>query len=602
MSSCIEDYALIGDLETAALVCKNGSIDWLCWPRFDSPACFAALLGTPEHGRWQISPTAQIKSIRRRYRPHTLILETEFETDQGAFVLLDFMPPRERHSHLVRLVRGLRGKVDVRLELVLRFDYGSSVPWVTTLNHNLLRAIAGPNMTALRTPVKLHGEGLKTVAQFTVRAGQSIPFVLTYTASQGGIPRALDEQKSLASTEKFWRKWTAQGSYRGKYQEAVERSLITLKALTYWPTGGMIAAPTTSLPECLGGTRNWDYRYCWLRDSSFTLWALTSAGYREEAIKWRDWLVRAVAGSPEQVQIMYGLAGERALWEWEVSWLPGYENSKPVRIGNAASLQLQLDMYGEIAGVMHHARHGKFHKGEPAVELQTALLDHLEKIWREPDSGIWEMRGPRRHFVHSKMMAWVAFDRAVKSAEEFGMRGPVDKWRAIRDEIHQDVCNKGFHPGLNSFVQYYGAKHLDASLLLMPIAGFLPPSDPRIVGTVNAIEKALLHEGLVLRYHTHKTDDGLPPGEGVFLACSFWLAHCYLLLGRRAHAEKMFDRLLKLRNDVGLLAEEYEPAAKRQVGNFPQAFSHIALVNTALHLEGRNEEEGRHEAARKKKR
>jgi GH15 family glucan-1,4-alpha-glucosidase len=580
----IEDYALIGDCETAALVGRDGSIDWLCWPRFDSPACFAALLGGPEHGRWKLAPAGEVRRIKRRYRQGTLILETDFETDEGAVAVVDFMPVRDRHHDLVRLVYGRRGTVRMKMELTLRFDYGRSVPWVTSAGRGVLRAVAGPNMASLRTPVPLTGKDLKTFSEFTISEGKKIPFVLSYRASHKNLPKPIEAESALRQTESFWKEWISRCTYRGPWQESVERSLITLKALTYRATGGIIAAPTTSLPEQLGGERNWDYRYCWLRDAALTLLILMDCGYYDEAADWQNWLLRAVAGSPDQVQIMYGLAGERQLTEWKVDWLPGYEGAKPVRIGNAAADQLQLDIYGEIASALHHAREGNLPRNEPSIELEWTLLDHLEKIWQEPDEGIWEVRGPRQHFTHSKVMAWVAFDRAIKSAERFRLKGPVDHWRKLRQQIHEDVCRNAYDPKLGSFVQAYGSNNLDASLLMIGTMGFLPPSDPRFVGTVSAIEKNLKRNGFVLRYNTHEVNDGLPPGEGVFLACTFWLAETYALMGRHADAKKLMEELLSLQNDIGLLAEEYDLTAKRLVGNFPQAFSHIGLVNTALRL------------------
>lgn len=584
MSSGIEDYALVGDCETAALVGRDGSIDWLCWPRFDSGACFAAILGTPEHGRWKIAPASPVKHTMRRYRKSSLILETDFGTAQGAVTLIDFMPLREKQSDLVRLVRGRRGQVRMQMELSLRFDYGQSVPWVTRMDDGSLRAIAGPNMAVLRTSAPIRGEDLKTVSEFTVHEGETVPFVLTYGASHLSLPEPIDPEASLQKTEAFWREWTGRCTYRGPWAEVVERSLITLKALTYWPTGGILAAPTTSLPEKTGGKRNWDYRFCWLRDATFTLLVLMNAGYLDEASDWQTWLLRAVAGSPEQVQTVYGLSGERQFPERELGWLPGYEGSRPVRVGNAASEQLQLDIYGEIAGVLHHAREAQLPRSGPGIELEWKLLEHLEKIWREPDQGIWEVRGPKRQFTHSKVMAWVAFDRAVQSCEQFGLKGPVDRWRAVRREIHDDVCRHGFDLDLGSFVQSYGSSELDASLLAIAKIGFLPPSDPRIEGTVRAIERNLMRDGFVLRYRTDQIDDGLPPGEGAFLACSFWLADNYLLLGRYNEARQLFERLLGLQNDVGLLSEEYDLDERRLVGNFPQALSHVALVSTAFGL------------------
>lgn len=584
MPSRIEDYALIGDLETAALVDKGGSIDWLCWPRFDSPACMAALLGEPQNGRWKIAPAGGLLCTSRRYQPSTLILETQFETDEGTATVTDFMPPREKHSDLVRLVSCSRGQVRMEVELLLRFDYGSSVPWVHRLEDGSLRAIAGPNMVVLRTPAPIHGENLKTVAEFTVHAGETVPFVLTYTPSYLPLPRPLDYEAALRKTERFWTGWCRRSKYRGAWREVVERSLITLKAMTYWPTGGIIAAATTSLPEKIGGERNWDYRYCWIRDAALTLWVLMGAGYYEEAAAWQDWLLRAVAGSPEQVQIMYGLAGERQLTEMELTWLAGFEKSKPVRIGNAASEQFQLDLYGEIAGVLYQARNGGLPVHEAGVALEWKLLEHLERIWRQPDEGIWEVRGGRQQFTHSKAMVWFAYDRAIKSCEQFGLKAPIERWSPLRAEIHEDICRNGFNSELGSFVQVYGSSRLDASLLMLAKIDFLPVSDPRIEGTVRAIERQLMVDGLVLRYDTEKTKDGLPPGEGCFLACSFWLIDNYLLLGRHDEAKQLFEKLIALRNDVGLLAEEYDVRDGRMLGNFPQAFSHVALVNSALNL------------------
>jgi len=584
----IEDYALIGDLETAALVGKDGSVDWLCWPRFDSAACFAALLGDAENGRWLLAPSIPVRRTRRHYRKDTLILETEFETSEGSVTVTDFMPPREKHSDLVRLVHGNRGHVPMKMEFVLRFDYGKSIPWVTRLKSGSLRAIAGPNMTILRTPAPLRGEGMKTVAEFTVKAGETVPFALTYESSHLSLPKAIEPKVALRQTETFWRDWIRVCKYRGPWKDAVTRSLITLKALSYWPTGGIIAAPTTSLPEFPGGTRNWDYRFCWLRDASYTLQALMKAAFYEEAEDWRDWLLRAIAGSPEQVQIMYGLAGERDLPERELGWLAGYRNSRPVHAGNAAAKQLQLDVYGEVTNALYNAHCGGLRETHAEEDLQIALLDHLERIWRKPDNGIWEIRGPRRRFTYSKVMAWLAFDRAIKIAEQSDCNCPLDRWRSIREEIHKDVCEKGYDARLKSFVQYYGSKELDASLLMIAKVGFLPATDARVKGTVRAIERQLMQKGFVLRYRTERTEDGLPPGEGVFLACSFWLADNYLLMGKRAKAKRLFKKLLALQNEVGLLSEEYDPKEKRQLGNFPQAFSHIALINTAFDLSRRS--------------
>ncbi len=584
MASRIEHYALIGDLSTAALVGRDGSIDWLCWPRFDSDACFAALLGTDEHGRWLIAPKGETPRITRAYRHNTLIMETRFETADGAATLIDFMPPRIDGSHIVRKVVGERGKVKMHTELVLRFGYGATVPWVTRLDDQTLRGIAGPDTVLVRSDVLLHGENLKTVGDFTISAGETASFVLTYLPLHDTQSKPIDADHALASTEKFWTHWAAKSKIKCPWDEAVTRSLITLKALTYAPTGGMVAAPTTSLPEQIGGKRNWDYRFCWMRDATLTLLALMNAGYYEEANKWRDWLLRAVAGSPQQMQIMYGIGGERRLTEWEADWLPGYEGSAPVRIGNAAHEQLQLDVFGEMMDALHQARLGKLVPSESRWELQTEFIAHLENIWQKPDSGIWEVRGEELHFTYSKAMAWVAFDRTIKSAERFGLDGPVDRWRQVRDEIHADICRLGFDKTLGSFVRSYGSQQLDASLLLLPAIGFLPPDDPRIIGTVQAVERTLVTDGLVRRYNTEAASDGLPAGEGVFLACSFWLVDAYLLLGRRDEACRLFERLLSLRNDVGLLSEEYDPYAKRLIGNFPQAFSHLALVNSASNL------------------
>jgi GH15 family glucan-1,4-alpha-glucosidase len=584
MPSNIEDYALLGDCETAALVARDGSVDWLCWPRFDSGACFAALLGCPENGRWIIAPRGEIKSTTRRYRGHSLILETAFETAEGAVTLIDFMPPRGKASDLVRLVRGNRGSVEMRTELVIRFDYGSLVPWVTRADDKTLRAVSGPDIMVLRTPTPLRGEGRKTVSEFTVSAGQTIPFVLTYGASYLEIPAAIEPITALVDTEAFWREWTGRFEGTGEWTQAVIRSLVTLKALTYSPTGGIVAAPTTSLPEQLGGPRNWDYRFCWLRDATFTLLAMMNCGYYEEAEAWRAWLLRALAGDPSQVQIMYGLAGEHRLTEWEVPWLPGYQGACPVRIGNAASEQTQLDIYGEVMDALHHGRAGRLAANEAGWALQQELLKHLETIWMKPDEGIWEVRGGPRQFTYSKVMAWVAFDRAIKSVEQFGLEGPTDHWRALRRQIHDEVCRKAFDDHLGTFVQSYGAKELDASVLLIPLVGFLSPDDPRVRGTVEAIERHLMVDGFVLRYDPSTGHDGLPGSEGAFLACSFWLADNLVLTGRSEDARRLFQRLLALRNDVGPLSEEYDSCAKRLVGNFPQAFSHIALVNTAHNL------------------
>ena len=584
MTLRIEDYALIGDCRTGALVGLDGSIDWLCWPRFDSAACFAALLGKTDNGRWLIAPKDPSISATRRYRPGTLILETEFQTETGSAALVDFMPPGGG-AHLVRIVVGRSGRVAFQTELVVRFNYGAAVPWVNRLDDGSINAIAGPERVVLRTPVRLHGEDLRTVGEFTVEAGQSIPFVLSYGPSFQDPPPAIDGFDALTRTEAFWRAWSDRCPDVGPWTEAVKRSLITLKALTYAPTGGIVAAATTSLPERLGGVRNWDYRYCWLRDATFTLLAFMNLGYYEEAQAWRDWLIRAVAGSPSQAQIMYGVGGERWLPELIVPWLPGYENSSPVRIGNDASRQLQLDIFGEIADAMFQTLKAGMAPSERAHALRPVVLDYLATAWRQPDEGIWEVRGGRQHFVHSKVMAWVAFDRAANELEAQAFHESGRRWREIADEIHAEVCERGFDGDLNSFVQAYGSKQLDASLLLIPMVGFLSPEDPRVRGTLQAIEdRLLIGDEFVLRYETEHTGDGLPPGEGAFLACSFWLVANYILQGRYAAARKLFTRLLSRCNDVGLLAEELDPLTGRMLGNFPQAYSHVGLINCALNL------------------
>jgi GH15 family glucan-1,4-alpha-glucosidase len=591
MPSRIEDYALIGDCETAALVSKDGSIDWLCWPRFDSAACFAALLGNADNGRWQIAPAAVERKadvrIERQYRRNTLILETEFTAADGsAAVLTDFMPVRQgrAESRLIRLVIGKRGTVAMRSELIVRFGYGGWTPWVTRSENGDLLAIAGPDMLHLRTPVELRGERMTTVSEFAVSAGQRVPFVLTYISSHLPIPEPEDAEEALQATEAFWQSWANIFRSEGPYAELITRALITLKALTYAPTGGMVAAPTTSLPEQLGGSRNWDYRFCWLRDATLTLLALMNTGYYDEAKAWRGWLLRAAAGSPTEIQIMYGPAGERWLAEREVPWLSGYENSKPVRIGNAAADQLQLDVFGEVMDALHHARAGGIQHLEAAWEFQRALLAHVETVWREPDESIWEVRSGRQHFTYSKVMAWVAFDRSIKTMEAFGLDGELERWRRIRAEIHDEVCRRAFNSDLGVFTQAYESDLLDASTLLIPQVGFLPPDDTRIHSTVEAIERRLMRGGFVLRYDTAAASDGLPPGEGAFLPCSFWLADAYVLIGRPADAQHLFERLVGLCNDVGLLGEEYDAGAQRLVGNFPQALSHIALVNTAHNI------------------
>jgi GH15 family glucan-1,4-alpha-glucosidase len=595
MSTRIEDYALIGDCETAALVGRDGSLDWLCWPRFDSPACFAALLGGPEHGRWLIAPSSDVVETSRGYRPDTLILETRFVTAEGIVLLTDFMPLRGTNSDVIRRVTGLQGRVSMRMELTIRADYGRTVPWVTRIEGGGLRAIAGPHMLVLQTDSVLRGEDLSTVGEFSVTAGETVDFTLTYGPSHLPVPPTIDPDDALADTEAFWRDWAGRCTIQGPFREPTLRSLITLKALTYRPTGGIVAAATTSLPERIGGERNWDYRFCWLRDATFTLLSLMGSGYYEEAREWRNWLVRAVAGSPAQMQIMYGLAGERDLTERSLPWLPGYEGSKPVLVGNAAADQLQLDVFGEVSDALHTARKSSLAPNEAAWHLECALLEHLERAWNLPDEGLWEVRGDRRCFTHSKVMAWVAFDRAVKAVEDFGLGGPVERWRALRDQVHREVCSRAFNADLGSFVQDFGGRELDASLLLMPLVGFLPPDDARIRGTVAAVQRRLSVDGLLLRYDSSTSNDGLPPGEGVFLACSFWLADNLVLQGRHAEARVLFERLLALRNDVGLLAEEYDPRARRFLGNFPQAFSHVALINTALNLTRAAEEAPAHQ-------
>jgi GH15 family glucan-1,4-alpha-glucosidase len=587
VAALIEDYGLIGDLQTAALVSRQGCIDWLCFPRFDSGACFAALLGTEENGRWSLAPQAPVTRTGRRYRDDTLVLETELETAEGVVRLIDFMPPRGEAPDVVRIVEGVSGTVAMRMSLSIRFDYGWVIPWVRRREDGIL-AVAGPDALFLATPVELVGRNFHTVAEFEVREGDRVPFVLTWYPSHHAPPQRVDAEQALADTESFWREWVTDCTHVGRFREPLVRSLITLKALTYAPTGGIVAAPTTSLPEALGGVRNWDYRYCWLRDATLTLLALVRAGYEDEARAWRNWLLRAIAGLPDQLQIMYGLGGERRLSELELHWLGGYEGSRPVRTGNAASKQLQLDVYGEVADALYHARVAGLPASAEAWALNRKLLEWLEDGWREPDEGIWEVRGPRRHFTHSKVMAWVAFDRAVRSVEEYGREGPLARWKAIRDEIHDEVCREGFDTELGAFTQSYGLPRLDASVLMMPLVGFLPANDDRVVGTVAAIERELVRDGFVERYRADDDNvdvDGLPPGEGTFLPCSFWLAQVYALQGRLDEAEALFARLLGLRNDLGLLSEEYDVAAGRLVGNFPQAFTHLALVDAALTLD-----------------
>ena len=587
----IEDYAVIGDLETAALVSRLGSIDWLCWPNFSSAACFAALLGTADNGYWSLCPEGKITSVQRRYRPGTLILETTFRTSSGEVCLTDFMPPRGTHSDVVRIIRCTRGKVSIRMDLALRFDYGLTVPWVTTADGEL-RAVAGPNMVVLRTdctgakPAELHGEHLTTVSRFTLREGQQQSFVLSYASSIKEVPAPVLIDAAFKDTESFWREWIGRSKYEGPYKDIVERTLLTLKAMTYNPTGGIVASVTSSLPEDIGGMRNWDYRYCWLRDTAFTLLVLMRAGYTDEDVRWRLWLLRAIAGNPDQLQTLYGLGGERKLLEWEAAWLPGYENSRPVRIGNAASEQFQLDVYGEVGVALARTPEADDDIRVPATSLQAHLIDHLCDIWHLPDEGIWEVRGGRKHFVHSKVMAWVALDRAIKHHEQYDGAGDVKRWRKNRDKLHAEICRKGFNKRLRSFTQSYGSTNLDASCLRLALVGFLPLEDPRIIGTIDAIQKYLMKDGLVQRYNTAKTADGLRGGEGAFLACSFWLVVCLWLIDRRDESRQLFDRLLSLTNDVGLLSEEYDARNGRMLGNFPQALSHIALAHAAFTLSG----------------
>lgn len=581
MAAFIEDYALIGDMRTAALVSRNGSIDWLCLPRFDSPACFAALLGTSDHGRWLISPVDKAK-VRRRYLDNTLILETRFKTANAEMALLDFMPVGTEHSTIVRLAIGLSGSLRVRTDLVIRFDYGFTVPWVTRADERTLTAVAGPNLLTLRTTALLYGEDMRTKGDFLLRENETVPFVLTYSPSHLPVPFTPSIEATLAETEKFWRDWSGKGQLRGPWSRAICRSLITLKALSYRPTGGIVAAATTSLPEQIGSQRNWDYRYCWLRDATFTLLAFLNAGHTEEAQAWQSWLMRAIAGSPEQIQTLYGVGGERRLDEWKIPWLPGYENSAPVRVGNAAALQLQLDIYGELADVITQANKGGLPVPPRRTEVRRIVLRHLERMWKEPDEGIWEIRGEAQHFTYSKAMTWVAFDRASKNGGDD--KKYLAHWKRMANTIRREILKKGVDQKRNCFVQAYGSDRLDASLLLLPIVGFISAKDPRMKNTVREIEKRLLYRDLVMRYESDSGIDGLPAGEGAFLACSFWLVDNYLLQGRRRDAERLYGRLVKLANDVGLLSEEYDPRAKRMLGNFPQAFSHVALVNSGMSL------------------
>jgi GH15 family glucan-1,4-alpha-glucosidase len=584
MPERIEDYAIVGDLQTVALIGRTGSVDWLCFPRFDSGSVFSALLGSSESGRWLIAPASGGPATQWRYRDDTLILESEWQTDTGRVRVIDFMPQRETKPDIVRIVEGLEGEVEMHTELVMRFDYGSVIPWVRRTDERTIIAIAGPDGLVLRTPVALSPEAMTHKAQFTVREGERVPFVLTWFPSAENPPETVDAEEALASTELIWRDWMDGCGYQGEYQHAVRMSVIVLKALTYEPTGAVVAAPTTSLPEEIGGVRNWDYRYSWLRDATFTLYALMNAGFKEEARAWRNWLLRAVAGDPAKMQILYGVAGERRVPEFVVDWLPGYAGSRPVRIGNAAHAQFQLDVAGEIMDSLHEARRHGLALDLHAWDLQQNVMEYLEGVWDQPDDGIWEVRGPRRHFTHSKVLAWVAFDRAVEAVEQMGLPGPVDRWRRLRAEIHEEVCREGFNVELNAFTQAYGSDDLDASTLLMPLLGFLPAEDPRVVGTVDAIQRDLMRDGFVERYRPQQKVDGLPGDEGVFLPCSFWLVDALLMLGRDDEARALFEKLLGVSNDLGLLSEEYDPEEKRLLGNFPQAFTHVGLVNSAYNL------------------
>jgi GH15 family glucan-1,4-alpha-glucosidase len=581
----IEDYAFLSDTQSGALVSRDGCVDWLCLPRFDSGACFASLLGDTKNGHWRFFPEEEVQTTRRRYRGDTLILETELETKDGAVRLIDFMPPRGENPDIIRIIEGLRGKVQLHMELVIRFDYGQVVPWVRQRKEaGGLEAIAGPDGLILRTPIETRGEDLTTVAEFTVAKGDRVPFVLTWFASHRDPPRKINPEHALRDTETFWNDWAKQFQSESKWRDAVMRSLIVLKGLTYAPTGGLVAALTTSLPEQIGGVRNWDYRFCWLRDAALILLVLMRAGYRDEATSWRQWLLRAIAGSPAQMQTIYGVRGERRLDEYEIPWLSGYENSRPVRIGNSASSQFQLDVYGEVLAAAWQGHIAGIEMTEADWALMVSIIKFLELHWQEPDEGIWEVRGGRQQFTHSKMMAWLAFDRAIKLVEncECAASEHFDRWQKIRDQIHAQVCERGYNPKRKAFTQVYGSEALDASLLTMPLVGFLPVSDERIKSTIEAIESELMFDGLVLRYLPQETGvDGLPGTEGVFLPCSFWLADCWHLLGRKKEARRLFERLLDVRNDLGLLSEEYDPRAKRQLGNFPQAFSHVALVSCA---------------------
>ncbi len=584
MPARIEDYGLIGDCQSVALVDRHGSIDWLCWPSFDSEACFAALLGDRRHGRWLLAPAAAPTRVSRSYRGDTLILETRFETEDGAATLIDFMPLRGEAPDIVRLVRGERGRVAMRMELIIRFGFGNDVPWVRRIENNTMLAVCGPDMVVLRAPVETRGVDFTTVADFIVAAGETVPFVLTYAPSHHAIPEPIDPDEALRETEDYWSGWSRRCTYRGCHRDIVTRSLITLKALTYAPTGGIVAAATTSLPEKLGGARNWDYRFCWLRDATFTLLALMTSGYYEEATAWHHWLLRAVAGSPADMQIMYGIMGQRRLTEWEPDWLPGYEGARPVRIGNAAYDQLQLDVYGELMDVFHQSRMANLELDGASWAMECELLTHLAKIWDQPDCGIWERRNRNRHYVSSKALTWVAFDRGIKSAERFRFKAPVERWRALRDAIHRDVCDKGFDPDQGAFVEAYGSPLLDASVLLLPTLGFLPATDPRMISTVAAVERELMRDGFVLRHDPREAPEEGEPVEGAFLACTLWLADVYVLSGRIKDAQRLLDRVAAVANDLGLLSEEYDTDARRMTGNFPQALTHIALINTAHNI------------------
>ena len=591
----IEDYALIGDTHTAALVGIDGSIDWLCAPRFDSSAFFAALLGSPDNGRWRLAPKGMKRATRRRYVPGTIVLETEWQTETGMMKVTDFMPPSTSGCDVIRLVQGIKGRVEVEMELVVRFDFGRMVPWARRVGGDLL-FVSGPDAVMLRTDLPTHGEDARTVSEFVIEEGQFASFVLSWSPSYEPPHEPPHAGGALEETVEWWRSWGDRLTYKGAWSDEVRRSLMVLKALTFAPTGGIVAAPTTSLPEQLGSVRNWDYRYCWLRDAAFTLWALSIGGYSEEARAWRNWLLRAAAGNPEQLQVLYGVTGESHLIEQTLDWLPGYAGSVPVRIGNAAVDQFQLDVFGEVIDAFHLARGVGIESDQFAWALERHLVEFVVEHWQDPDEGIWEMRGPKRQFTHSKVLAWVALDRAVRAVEKFGLDGPVGEWRRIRTKIHRDVCKNGFDHERNTFVQSYGSTELDASLLMIPLVHFLPATDPRMRGTIDAIRRDLVRDGFVLRYRTDETDDGLPPGEGTFLPCTFWLVDNLALIGEIDEATRLFEQLLSLRNDVGLLAEEWDPVAKRQLGNFPQAMTHVGLVNSAFNLD--RARKARHKALR----